>query len=95
METGRFVGRRDQLALLDPVVRSAEAGEPQVVVIGGDAGIGKSTLMGHVADRLDETGWRVLRTACIELGAEGLPLAPLTQALRRLVEQLGAEALDS
>jgi len=94
VETERFVGRRDQLAWLDRVVRSAEAGEPQLVVIGGDAGIGKSALMGHLADRLDETGWRVLRTACIELGTEGLPLAPLTQALRLLVEQLGADSLD-
>ncbi|WP_328988746.1 LuxR C-terminal-related transcriptional regulator [Kribbella sp. NBC_01245] len=80
----RFVGRRDALARLDEAVQTAGAGVPQVVVIGADAGIGKSTLMAHFADRLGEGDARILRTAAIELGTQGLPLAPVTMALRQL-----------
>jgi ATP/maltotriose-dependent transcriptional regulator MalT len=88
-----FVGRRDQLVQLDHAVRSAESGEPQVVVVGGDAGIGKTWLLDHFASRLEDTGVRVLRTACIELGTQGLPLAPVNAALRQLVGRYGVEAL--
>lgn len=84
MSERRFVGRRDTLARLDEAVRAAGAGVPQVVVIGADAGIGKSTLMAHFAGRLDAGDARILRTAAIELGTQGLPLAPVTMALRQL-----------
>jgi len=89
----QFVGRRDQLALLDEAVRTAQTGEPQFVVFGGDAGVGKTRLMEHFADRVEEAGVRVLRTACVELGSQGLPLAPVTAALRQLVGPGGAEAM--
>ncbi len=79
-----FVGRRDQLVLLDEAARHAETGEPRVVVLVGEAGIGKTRLMTRFADRMAEAGARVLRTACLELGTQGLPLAPLISALRQL-----------
>ncbi|HEU4422175.1 MAG TPA: ATP-binding protein, partial [Pilimelia sp.] len=94
MGSRRLVGRRDQLARLDEAVRLADAGEPQFVVFGGESGVGKTRLMEHVAERLESGGARVLRTRCVELGTQGLPLAPLTTALRQLVALLGAEALS-
>lgn len=84
MSPEAFVGRRDQLALLDEARRHAEADEPRVVVLVGEAGIGKTRLMARFADRTAEAGARVLRTACLELGTQGLPLAPLLSALRQL-----------
>lgn len=47
-----LVGRREQLALLRRRWRQAEAGRGQVVVICGDAGIGKSRLVREMRDRL-------------------------------------------
>jgi DNA-binding CsgD family transcriptional regulator len=88
-----LVGRREQLAVLEEAVRRAETGEPQFVVVGGEAGVGKTHLMGYVADRLQETGARVLRTTCVELGTYGLPLVPLTAALRQIVGYVGADTL--
>ncbi len=87
------MGRRDQLVALDDAARQAAAGRPQFVVLGGDAGIGKTRLMMHFAGRIEETGVRVLRTGCVELGAAGLPLVPLNTALRQLVDQIGVEML--
>jgi predicted ATPase len=87
------VGRREQLAVLDDALRTAQAGEPRFVVLGGDAGVGKTRLMTHFADRVEESGVRVLRTACVELGTQGLPLAPLCSALRQLVDLVGLDAL--
>ena len=40
-----FVGRGPELSKLRSLLASASAGEPAVVVVGGDAGIGKSRLI--------------------------------------------------
>jgi len=49
---GRFVGRTQELARLGELLARAVNGQPQVAVIGGEAGIGKTRL----ADRLATTG---------------------------------------
>jgi ATP/maltotriose-dependent transcriptional regulator MalT len=42
-----FVGRVEELALLDRCLVEAQRGEPRLVVLDGEAGIGKSTLLSH------------------------------------------------
>lgn len=44
-----LVGRREQLALLDAAVGRAQRGEPQYVMFGGEAGVGKTCLIEHFA----------------------------------------------
>jgi DNA-binding CsgD family transcriptional regulator len=88
-----LVGRRDQLRLLRDALDSASAGDPRFVVFGGEAGVGKTYVMEHHAARQDPSRVRVLRGACVELGTEGLALAPVTAALRDLVVQVGVERL--
>ncbi len=39
-----LVGRREQLAVVEEAVRRAEAGEPQFMVVSGEAGVGKTHL---------------------------------------------------
>lgn len=41
---GKFVGRADELALLDESLTAARAGRPGVVVVEGEPGIGKTAL---------------------------------------------------
>jgi Cdc6-like AAA superfamily ATPase len=53
-----LIGRREQLAVLEEAVRRAETGEPQFVMVSGEAGVGKTHLIGYVADRLQDTGAR-------------------------------------
>ena len=80
----RTVTRRDELELLAAPVRRAQGGEPAVALIGGEAGVGKTRLVGELAALGSAAGFCVLTGQCIELGAEGLPLAPLVDALRAL-----------
>ncbi len=88
-----LVGRADQLATLDAALAEAGRGRPATVLIGGEAGIGKSRLVSEFAERARATGARVLTGGCLELGADGLPFAPFTSVLRELVRDLGADGV--
>jgi predicted ATPase len=79
-----FIGRQHEMALLTAPMRRAEGGEPAVALIGGEAGVGKTRLITELAGLGSAAGFCVLTGQCIELGAEGLPLAPLVDALRAL-----------
>jgi predicted ATPase len=81
---GRFVGRTQELAQLRDLLARAAHGEPLVALLGGEAGIGKTRLAEQLAATASQQGVRVLRGACVPLGEEGLPFAPVTQALRDL-----------
>lgn len=77
-----FVGRQEELAGLRAAFARAVTGQPQTVLIGGEAGIGKSRLVEEFTARLDAT---VAVGACIELGnGEGVPFGPFAAALRSL-----------
>ncbi|UQX05163.1 LuxR family transcriptional regulator [Streptomyces sp. RerS4] len=91
-----FVGRADELAvLLDALTRAAD-GEPQALLIGGEAGVGKTRLTEEFLCEADRRGAVVAVGGCVEIGAEGLPFAPFSTALRallrRLPDQLAAAA---
>ena len=87
-----LVGRERELAQLRAAVKRTAAGGPGVVLVGGEAGVGKSRLL--YAALNDASGVRVLTGGCIELGGEGLPLVPLVEALRTLVRTTPAQDLD-
>jgi predicted ATPase len=86
--TGRFVGRTNELARLRELLGRAADGEPLVAVVGGEAGVGKTRLVEQLAATADGQGVRVLRGGCVPLGEEGLPFAPVIEALRGLADQL-------
>ncbi|WP_395294272.1 AAA family ATPase [Kitasatospora hibisci] len=88
-----FVGRGSEITELTDALRRAGAGSPQTVLIGGEAGVGKTRLLEEFLDRARSAGGGVAATVggCPEVGAEGLPYAPLATALRRLHRSLGAE----
>jgi hypothetical protein len=88
-----LVGRAEQLAVLDAALTPSRRGGPSVVLIGGEAGVGKSRLVSEFAARASAAGARVLAGGCVELGTDGLPFAPFTAVLRDLVRDLGAEGV--
>jgi DNA-binding CsgD family transcriptional regulator len=88
-----LVGRSGQLSALDSALAEAANGRPSAVVVGGEAGVGKSRLVIEFADGARGAGARVLMGGCLELGADGLPFAPFTSALRDLVRDLGAAGM--
>jgi DNA-binding CsgD family transcriptional regulator len=93
--TGRFVGRTQELARLRELLDRATTGEPLLVLLGGEAGVGKTRLAEQLAAAAQEQGARVLRGGCVPLGEEGLPFAPVIQALRGLADQLDADELQA
>jgi DNA-binding CsgD family transcriptional regulator len=81
-------GRRAECARLDHVVSGVRSGEGQVLIVRGEAGIGKSALLEYLAGRADAC--RVLRASGVESEMElpfaglhqlCLPLLPLTDRL--------------
>jgi DNA-binding CsgD family transcriptional regulator/tetratricopeptide (TPR) repeat protein len=91
---GRFVGRTQELALLRGLLARAASGSPLVAVIGGEAGVGKTRLVEQLAATATQQGVRVLRGGCVPLGEEGLPFAPVIEALRGLAGDLDPAELE-
>lgn len=85
-------GRSDSIALLDSILERALAGAGQVAVVEGEAGIGKTRLLGEWSRHV--SGTRVISVACDSLGRV-LPLQPLLDVVDHLVRVRGPEAVDA
>ena len=81
LPTHQFVGRTPELARLGRAIADARNGTPSVVLVGGDPGIGKSTLVAEAADRADVD---LLLGRCMALGGDAIALAPLADLLRQI-----------
>jgi DNA-binding CsgD family transcriptional regulator len=88
-----FIGRQAEMARGTALMERARAGEPAFLLIGGEAGVGKTRLIRELAGQAAGAGFRVLTGQCMELGAGGLALAPLVGALRELARTTRPEAL--
>lgn len=82
-----FVGRRDELAAFERALASARDGVPAVLLVSGEAGIGKSTFLSEAAARSDVP---LYVGRCVQMGGDVIPLAPLADLLR----QVGRSAPD-
>jgi len=81
-----FIGRAAELGRLERALERAGQGRPQLVLVAGDAGVGKTRLLTEFADRARQRGSRVLVGGCVELGDIGLAYLPIVDALRGLGE---------
>jgi DNA-binding CsgD family transcriptional regulator/tetratricopeptide (TPR) repeat protein len=79
VDPGHFVERGPELDRLDAALSRAAAGAPSVVVVAGEAGVGKTRLLDEFAARVEG---QVLWGACLPMGERGLPFAPVLEALR-------------
>ena len=92
LAAGTFEGRAAELQVLADAVADARAGRGRLVVVSGEAGIGKSRLTDEIAERARTLGVRVLWGRCWEAG--GAPAFwPWVQALRSLVRDADASVL--
>jgi DNA-binding CsgD family transcriptional regulator len=84
----RLLGRRSECEVLDRLVADVVAGASRVLVLRGDAGVGKSVLLGYLSERV--AGWRVASAVGMEsemeLAYSGLHqlCAPMLDHLERL-----------
>ena len=90
-----LVGRDEQMAALEAAFASVRQGGPSAVLLGGEAGVGKSRLVSEFGRTAALAGARVLTGGCLALGTDGLPFAPFTAVVRDLVHEMGADAVAS
>jgi DNA-binding CsgD family transcriptional regulator len=90
-----LVGRAAEMAALEAALDAVRQGEPAAVLIGGEAGMGKTRLIAEFTAAARGAGVRVLTGACLELGADGLPYSPFTAMLRDLVREVGVSEIAS
>ncbi|MEV0583133.1 AAA family ATPase [Nonomuraea sp. NPDC050310] len=82
-----FVGRQDELSILSEAYDEARKGTATAVLVGGEAGVGKTRLVQRFSEHAVQGGAHVLFGGCVELSTEGLAYAPFTAALRQLVRE--------
>ena len=85
-----LIERESELAVLDEVVRAAASGQGGAVLIEGEAGIGKTRLMGLARDRAEKAGLRVLYATADEIES-GVPFAAARVLLGRAARDVAPD----
>ncbi|MCL7455188.1 MAG: AAA family ATPase, partial [Anaerolineae bacterium] len=88
----RLVGRDWETGLLHYAWQVARMGHGELVLISGEAGVGKTRLVEELADQLRWQGTRVLCGRCYEF-ERALPYQPLAEALHAALPALSDEEL--
>ena len=91
--TPALVGREAELAVLTRAWRRAVAGEPGLVLVRGEAGVGKTRLVAELATLVRERDGVVAESGCYGT-SDRLALAPVADWLRVPAVHVAVEALD-
>ncbi|MFL5684740.1 MAG: AAA family ATPase [Chloroflexota bacterium] len=87
------VGRATELATIADGLETARQGTATTLLLAGEAGVGKSRLVGEAMRLADECGMQVLRGACVNIGSAGVPYGPIVEALRELHRELPSDEM--
>ena len=79
-----LVGRSDELATLLGALDSAADHRATAVVVGGDAGVGKTRILSELNDIALERGLLTIIGHCVDLGDAPPPYLPFSEAFARL-----------
>src|SRR5215472_1338470 len=79
-------GRRDECETLNRLLNDVRAGQSRVLVLRGEAGVGKTTLLEYLVARA--SGCRIARVAGVESEME-LAFAGLHQLCAPMLDRLG------
>ncbi|MET0769589.1 MAG: alpha/beta fold hydrolase, partial [Solirubrobacteraceae bacterium] len=79
---GPMIGRAEELERLERALRRAGSGTGSAVLVAGEAGIGKTRLVGELARHAGDAGFQVLVGRCLDLVGTELPYQPFVDALR-------------
>ena len=80
-----LIGRSGELERLRAALARAREGRSGAILIAGEAGVGKTRLVGDFVEFAGPDGAVVLMGGCIALGDGALPYAPVVEALRGFV----------
>lgn len=80
-----LVGRAAELDELSTLLGlGASDRGARAVLLGGDAGVGKSRLLAALGEKARNAGWHVLVGHCIDFGESALPYLPFSELFGRL-----------
>ncbi len=80
-----LVGRERELQrLLDELSIASPSGGRDSMLIGGDAGVGKTRLLHELAARATAAGWQVVVGHCLDFSDSALPYLPWSEIIGRL-----------
>ena len=85
-------GRADERARLLDVVRGGLDGSPRAVLVHGEAGVGKTTLVRRVCEEVTLEGAQVLWGQCLRFGAVEAMYHPLVLALEGWLAEAATRA---
>ena len=89
-----FVGRSAELERIAAAISGAATGDGQFLLIGGEAGVGKTRLVEEAIGVARGGGALTGVGRCLELTGPSVPLAPVRQLLRELRGRVAIEAGD-
>lgn len=75
-----LVGRQTELGAVEAFADGVVVGRPGLVLVAGEAGIGKTRFITEAVERLG--GFRILTGHCLNLRAQAVPFAPVAELLR-------------
>ena len=83
-----IMDRLSERDALDRLIDVVQAGESRTLVVRGDPGVGKSVLLGHLAERASSSGCRVARVVGVQSEME-LAFAGLHQMCAPMLDHVG------
>ncbi|EJC72379.1 transcriptional regulator, luxR family [Rhizobium leguminosarum bv. trifolii WSM2012] len=89
-----FSGRAAELDVMESAFREVSGGRQRAILLGAEAGGGKSRLVEEFSGRLSGRAL-ILKGGCIEQREAALPYAPVTAVLHELVQLRGAPSSRS
>src|SRR4051794_33426884 len=89
-----FVGRSAELRQLQVALDDARSGAVRTIIVGGEAGVGKTRLLSEFRGRAEAAGLRFLEGGCVDLGDGARPYDPLVAALRPWLRGLPSAEFD-
>jgi predicted ATPase len=92
MASPRFVGRANQLGILENGLEAIHEGRAATFVLAGEAGVGKTRLIEEFLARAEASGAVGLVGGCLDLEEGRLPFGPFIEALRPRVRKLDPAA---
>jgi DNA-binding NarL/FixJ family response regulator len=89
-----LIGRERELALAEQALTATATGHGRLLLLSGEAGIGKSRFIRALAERADGRGFVVVTGYCNEQDRD-FPFAPLLDALRQDMQRVGTAEMQT
>jgi DNA-binding CsgD family transcriptional regulator/tetratricopeptide (TPR) repeat protein len=89
-----FVGRRSEVETMTAALIGSSGTAPVLMLLVGEAGVGKTRLVTEVTQLAESSGALVLIGGCVPLGEGTVPFAPIREAMRDLTRRRSEPDLD-